>query len=55
MKTDAPGVGSQSFGYGRPTMDETDFHQQAEDDWVKDAADELNKRAMSAFHPKQTS
>lgn len=47
LKTDAPGAVYQSGGYGRSTMEETDFHQQAEDDWVKDAADALNKRALA--------
>lgn len=46
IKTDAPGTSKQSFGYGRPSMDETDFHQQEEDRWVKDAAEELKKRAL---------
>ena len=46
MKTDAPGTTAQSGGYGRPAMDETDFHQQAEDEWVKDAAEELKVRAL---------
>ena len=46
MKTDAPGAQGQSAGYGRDTMEETDFHQQAEDRWVKDAAEELKKRAL---------
>jgi protein required for attachment to host cells len=46
IKTDAPGANKQSFGYGRPAMEETDFHQQEEDRWVKDAADELKKRAL---------
>jgi protein required for attachment to host cells len=46
IKTDAPGTNKQSMGYGRPAMDETDFHQQEEDRWVKDAADELKKRAL---------
>jgi protein required for attachment to host cells len=27
-------------------MDETDFHQQEEDRWVKEAAEELKKRAL---------
>jgi protein required for attachment to host cells len=27
-------------------MDETDFHQQEEDRWVKEAADELKARAL---------
>ncbi len=47
MKTDAAGATAQRGGYGRPAMDETDFHQQAEDDWVKNAADELKKRALA--------
>ena len=46
MKTDAPGTQGQSFGYGRPAMDETDFHQLEEDRWAKDAAEELKKRAL---------
>jgi protein required for attachment to host cells len=46
IKTDAPGMTRQSFGYGRSTYEETDFHQQEEDRWIKDAADELKKRAL---------
>ena len=46
IKTDAPGTSKQSFGYGAPTLDETDFHQQEEDRWIKDAADELKKRVL---------
>ena len=46
LKTDGPGTQAQSAGYGRPAMDETDFHQLEEDRWVKDAAEELNKRAL---------
>lgn len=46
IKTDAPGIQGQSAGYGRPAMDETDFHQQEEDRWVKDAAEELKRRAL---------
>ena len=30
----------------RPAMSETDFHQQEEDRWIKDAAEELKKRAL---------
>ncbi len=47
LKTDGPGTQGQSFGYGRPAMDETDFHQQEEDRWVKDAAEQLKKRALA--------
>jgi protein required for attachment to host cells len=46
IKTDAPGTVQQSFGYGHSTYEETDFHQQEEDRWIKDAADELKKRAL---------
>ena len=47
LKTDAAGTSAQSGGYGRPTMDETNFHQQAEDQWIKDAAADLKTRALA--------
>ena len=41
------GIGAQGGGHlARPAMEETDFHQQEEDRWIKDAADELKKRAL---------
>ena len=47
IKTDAPGTIGQAAGYsGRVAYDETDFHQQEEDRWVKDVADELRTRAL---------
>ena len=46
LKTDAPGLVQQSFGFGRSTHEETNFHQQEEDRWIKDAAEELKKRAL---------
>lgn len=46
IKTDSAGSQGQRWGDARPAMDETDFHQQAEDRWVKDAAEELKKRAL---------
>jgi protein required for attachment to host cells len=46
IKTDAAGSSKQSFGYGRPALGETDFHQQDEDRWVKDAADKLKQRVL---------
>jgi len=46
IKTDAPGATRQSSGYGRSTYEETDFQQQEEDRWIKDAADELKTRAL---------
>jgi protein required for attachment to host cells len=48
IKTDAPGAIGQSAGYsGRVAYEETDFHQQEEDRWVKDAAEDLRKRVLS--------
>jgi protein required for attachment to host cells len=46
IKTDARGTVKQSAGYGRSTYEETDFHQQEEDRWIKDAADELKARVL---------
>jgi protein required for attachment to host cells len=46
IKTDAPGGIHQSAGYGHSTYEEADFHQQEEDRWIKDAADELCRRAL---------
>jgi protein required for attachment to host cells len=47
LRTDAPGGIHQSAGYGHSTYEETDFHQQEEDRWIKDAAAEVNKRALA--------
>jgi protein required for attachment to host cells len=46
FRTDAPGTEKQSFGFGRSTYEETDFHQQEEDRWIKEAAEELKTRAL---------
>ena len=46
IKTDSPGSTQQSGGNGRSTYEEPDFHQQEEDRWIKDAADELRARAL---------
>ncbi|QIK77620.1 host attachment protein [Sphingomonas piscis] len=49
IKTDAPGTaaaGATGADTHRPAYSETDFHQQEEDLWVKDAAEELKKRAL---------
>jgi protein required for attachment to host cells len=46
LKADAPGTQSPRAGIGRDTMEETDFHQQEEDLWIKDAAEELKRRAL---------
>jgi protein required for attachment to host cells len=47
LHSDAPGLGQQRFGFGRPAMDEVDRHQLAEDQWARDAADLLNRRALA--------
>ena len=47
LRSDAPGLVQQSAGYGRSTYEETDFQQQEEDRWIKDAADELKRRALA--------
>ncbi|HUP67288.1 MAG TPA: host attachment family protein [Sphingomicrobium sp.] len=46
IKSDAPGTTHQSAGAGRSTYEETDFHQQEEDRWIKDAAEELKTRVL---------
>jgi protein required for attachment to host cells len=46
FRTDAPGIVKQSFGFGHSTYEETDFQQQEEDRWIRDAAEELKKRAL---------
>ena len=46
IRTDAPGTVQQSAGYGHSTYEETDFKQQEEDRWVKDAAEELKVRVL---------
>jgi protein required for attachment to host cells len=51
LKTDSPGNAPILRASGgaethRPAYSETDFHQQEEDRWVKDAAEELKKRAL---------
>jgi protein required for attachment to host cells len=49
IKTDGPGTAAGLSSAGdthRPAMEETDFHQQDEDRWVKDAAEDLRLRAL---------
>jgi protein required for attachment to host cells len=46
LKTDAYGTKNNTAGMGRMSVEETDYHQQEEDRWVKDAAEELKKRAL---------
>lgn len=47
QKSDAPGVSYSSFGSGRNTVEETDFHQLAEDRFAVEATDLLKQRALS--------
>jgi protein required for attachment to host cells len=46
LKTDAQGAKNNTGGIGRLGVDETDYHQQEEDKWVKEAADELKTRVL---------
>jgi protein required for attachment to host cells len=51
LRTDAPGTAAVAGSSGgaavqRPTMTETDFKQQEEDLWIKDAAEELKRRVL---------
>ena len=46
LKTDAAGSSKQSFGYGRPALGETDFHQLEEDRWALSAAEAVNERVL---------
>jgi len=46
FRTDAPGTMKQSFGFGHSTYEETDFQQQEEDRWIREAADELKARVL---------
>jgi protein required for attachment to host cells len=43
IKTDAPGRSFSSAGTRRSSLDETDFHQQAEDRFAADAAERLGR------------
>lgn len=47
IKSDGPGLTAQSGGYGRPAMEEPDYHQQDEDRYAADAADQLRVRALA--------
>src|ERR1044071_1218616 len=41
------GIGAQGGGHvSRPAMEETDFQQQEEDRWIKEAAEALKRRAL---------
>jgi protein required for attachment to host cells len=47
IKSDGPGLTAQSGGYGRPAMDEPDYHQLDEDRYAAEAADQLRIRALA--------
>jgi protein required for attachment to host cells len=47
IKSDSAGSSKQSFGFGRPAMEETDFHQLEEDRWAHSAAETVNRRVLS--------
>jgi protein required for attachment to host cells len=43
IKTDAPGRAVSSVGSGRSSLDEPDYHQQAEDRFASAAADQIDR------------
>ena len=47
IKTHPAGSTKQSMGFGRPAMEETDFHQLEEDRWAHSAAEDVNRRVLS--------
>jgi protein required for attachment to host cells len=46
IKSDAPGLTQQRFGFGRPAVDEPDFHQLEEDRWAAQIAADINDRIL---------
>jgi protein required for attachment to host cells len=46
LRTDSQGAKPSSWGGTTDTTGETDFHEQEEVRWVKEAAEELKKRAL---------
>jgi protein required for attachment to host cells len=44
--SDGPGTSFQSFSPRRSSYEVTDVHQMEEDRWIKDAAEELKRRAL---------
>ncbi|MBP1850857.1 host attachment family protein [Rhizobium halophytocola] len=47
LSADKPGRTHQSHGSGRSAMEETDFHQQAEDDFLKRVASMLDDKVYA--------
>jgi protein required for attachment to host cells len=47
QKSDAPGTGNQSVGFGRDTFEEADFHQLAEDRFAGEATEMLRRKALA--------
>ncbi len=47
LRTDAQGAKGSSYGITTDTTGETDFHQQEEDAWAKEAGKELNRRVLA--------
>jgi protein required for attachment to host cells len=46
LRTDAQGAKGSSWGGTTDTTGETDFHQQEEDRWIEEAAEELKRRVL---------
>ncbi|MBW4329287.1 host attachment family protein [Stakelama sp. CBK3Z-3] len=47
QSTDSPGTTFSSYGHGRSSYEETDFHQLEEDRFAAETADLLKKRALN--------
>ena len=47
IQSDASGTQQQSYGYGRPALDEPDYHQENEDRFAAHIADRLNHMALA--------
>lgn len=47
IKTDAPGLTGQSAGFGRPAMEEPDYHQLDEERWAAETTNIINMRALA--------
>src|SRR5262245_6362631 len=47
IKSDAAGSSKQGFGFGRPALGETDFHELEKSRWAKLAAERVNRRVLA--------
>ncbi len=50
--TDKPGRRRDDGEHGRSAMDETDFHEKAKEDFAKELAEDLSKKALNNVYEK---